>query len=81
MARFDTRATASLGERLLRVAVSVLHFPVVTLALAVLPARALPRLWGYVPFVLNSVVWGLAVTTAAARLRRRAVEMRPGRTS
>lgn len=37
---------------------SVLHFPVASLAL-VLPAAWLPSLWGYIPFAINSVCWGL----------------------
>ena len=69
MARFDTGAEASIGERVFGVVVSVLHSPVVTVGLAVIPARALPRLWGYVPFMLNSLLWGFALTALLARLR------------
>ena len=69
MARFDTGAEASIGERVLGVVVSVLHSPVVTVGLAVIPARALPGLWGYVPFMLNSLLWGFALTALLARLR------------
>ena len=67
MARFDTGAGASLGEHVIRAVVEVLNLPVVTAALAVTPVRALPGLWGYLPFALNSLVWGLALTAAISR--------------
>lgn len=76
MERFDSSASPSTGERLLEGLVTILHAPLVTLALPQSPAGWFPGLWGYIPFLLNSLLWA-AVLVWTARLyqsRRRSLK-------
>jgi len=74
MARFDSGGHPSALERVLGAVVAVLHAPLTMALAAVLPARALPGWWGYVPPALNSLLWGVVLTLATG-----AVTYAPGR--
>lgn len=71
MARFDSGAPASMTESAAGWAFAVLSFPLLSL-LERMPAARFPGPWGYVPFVANSCVWGLAAVIVRRRLRARA---------
>jgi hypothetical protein len=71
MARFDSGAPESPAESVMGWAFAILSFPFLTL-LERLPVARFPGLWGYVPFLLNSCVWGLAAVVVRWRLRARA---------
>ena len=58
MGSFDAPRRASAGSRALEVLTSTLLFPIVQLAIR-LPGGWLRGGLGYVPFVLNSLLWGL----------------------
>jgi hypothetical protein len=68
MARFDAADSPRWRETVASSAVDVLAFPV--LPLLDRPSLRFPGVWGYVPFVVNSVVWAKAVRTIW-RLRHR----------
>jgi len=70
-ARLDSGRAASAGEQLLGAAVQVLHFPLVWLATEYAPARWLPGLWGYVPLLLNGLLWAVVLVSVVARLAPR----------
>jgi hypothetical protein len=74
MARFDTGAAPSLGERVVLVIRDVVLFPLAPLLVSVLPGRWFPGLWGYIPFAANSLLWGATIATIVVltpRVRRR----------
>ena len=66
MARFDDGAAAAPAEHVAQWMLMVLGVPLLTL-LDLVPGSWFPRLWGYVPFLANAAVWGLA----AVAIRRR----------
>jgi len=68
MARFDQGTPASWTEVAARIVVSALGFPVLTL-LERHDVLRFPGLWGYVPFVGNAAIWGLAVALVARHRR------------
>lgn len=78
MSRFDTGRPATASDQVVKAAVSILQFPVVTLTLA-LPLSL--RRWGlfnglmgHVPFILNSLVWAgciYLVVRVLIKLQRR----------
>lgn len=49
---------ASYIERMLDILTNILLFPL-SFMLEVLPQASFPGLWGYIPFGLNSLLWGL----------------------
>jgi hypothetical protein len=68
MARFDQGAPAGWTEVAAGIALNSLGFPVLT----VLERQGLlrfPGLWGYMPFLCNAAIWGLAVALVV-RYRR-----------
>ena len=67
-ARLDSGRVASTGEQLLGATVQVLHFPLVWLATEHVPAGWLPGLWGYVPLLLNGLLWAGVLVSVATRL-------------
>jgi hypothetical protein len=71
MARFDTGAPEGAAESVMRWALAILSFPLLTL-LGRLPVAPFRGLWGYVPFVMNACLWGLAAVVVHWRLRARA---------
>jgi hypothetical protein len=75
MARFDSGAPEGAAESVMQWAFAILSFPFLTL-LGRLPVARFPGLWGYVPFVLNASVWGLAAVAVRRRLRARASQPR-----
>lgn len=70
MARFDTGAAASFKESLAGWTFTVLSFPLLMVLERIPPAR-FPGLWGYVPFLLNASVWGVAAGLVHWRRRAR----------
>jgi len=72
MARFDTGAAPTVGERVLSWAVSILLFPLVWRGRVwfALPAEYRGAPWEHLLFVANSLLWG-AVIYALWRLSRR----------
>lgn len=60
MARFDTGEAASMPETITQAGTEVLLFPLSEVD-GLLSPKAFPGLWGYIPFMLNSLVWGLVV--------------------
>ena len=71
MARFDSGVRAGAAESVAGWVFAILAFPLLS-ALERLPAARFPGLWGYVPFLLNACVWGLAAVVVRWRLRARA---------
>ena len=69
MARFDSGAPEGAAESVTRWAFAIFSFPLLTL---LMPVARFPGQWGYVPFVLNACVWGLAAVVVRGRLRVRA---------
>ena len=70
MARFDTGELASLPERALGAVLAVLLFPLGLLALYVRPSW-LQGLWGYIPLLVNSLLWAAVLVAARRRYRGR----------
>lgn len=68
MARFDSGAAAGLDEKLASGILTVLSFPLLTV-LTKLPGLHLPGWWGYIPFVANASVWGIAAVLVRRRWR------------
>jgi hypothetical protein len=68
VARFDAPDGPRWTETLTSSVVDVLAFPL--LPLLGRPSLRFPGLWGYVPFIVNSVVWAGAISTIW-RLRHR----------
>jgi hypothetical protein len=68
MARFDSGAPAGLTETLAGWLLTGLSVPLLTV-LARLPILGGSGLWGYIPFLANSSLCGLAVVAARRRLR------------
>src|SRR4051794_26464706 len=60
MERFDTGESPTLTERVIEVSGRVLRFPVVSCALSI--GLRLPGPTGYLPFILNSLLWANAVS-------------------
>jgi hypothetical protein len=69
MSRFDTGAEPGWLEAACRHLLSALGFPVLTLLGGRTSVR-FPGLWGYVPFVANSVLWSVALLSVAESVRR-----------
>lgn len=59
MNQFDTGRKSTILENLIDGAIAVLQFPIMTIALVILPTDLLPGISGYVILLLNSVVWGI----------------------
>lgn len=70
MGRFDSGRPATPVESVIQVAAAVLLFPFSILAVH-LPAGWFPGLWGYIPFLLNSALWGCALYFLLVTLARR----------
>ncbi len=60
MTRFDTLTEPGWVDSGAGIVLGVLTFPL-NFFLEVMPADWLPGLWGYIPFVLNSILWGMAL--------------------
>ena len=67
MARFDTGDPPRLTEQIADWALIVLGAPVLTVLDAV-PGSWFPRLWGYLPFAANALIWGGAAVAVSRRL-------------
>ena len=67
MARFDTGQPATALERIAEGVSNALDFPVV-LFVNQLPTDRLPGFVGYIPFVVNSFVWGLVIWFMYSRI-------------
>jgi hypothetical protein len=67
MARFDTGEAMAGSEWAAHWALIVLGVPLLTLLDAV-PGTWFPRLWGYLPFVANAMIWGGAAVAIRKRL-------------
>lgn len=81
MSRFDTGQAASAGERLLETVAEILLWPIFA-PLAHWGGRSVnalfPGVLGYVPLLLNSLLWALAIVLLWRRMRRaRAAGARP----
>ena len=64
MSRFDSGATVALGERVLNGAVTIMMWPLITPLLLWRPNRLnqiFSGLLGYIPLLLNSLVWALVI--------------------
>jgi ABC-type uncharacterized transport system permease subunit len=60
MDRFDTGRSLTLIERGIQGASEVLFFPLGTLFLSLAP-KNIPNAAQYIPFILNSLLWGICV--------------------
>jgi hypothetical protein len=60
MARFDTGAPPTSAERVIEACAQVLRFPVVTGASSA--GLRFPGPTGYLPFILNSLVWAVVAS-------------------
>ncbi|MBI4210708.1 MAG: hypothetical protein HY544_04355 [Candidatus Diapherotrites archaeon] len=79
MQRFDTMAAKGTAETLLTAMSAILAFPIVW-AIGLLPKSILNSISGmgmagsiigYIPYVLNSAVWGIAAIVAYDSLKKR----------
>lgn len=68
MTRFDSGVPGGPAETLARWLLTVLSIPLLTV-FERLPVLRVSGLWGYIPFLANSSLWGLAVVAARRRLR------------
>ena len=68
MARFDQGTSAGWAEAAAGILLNSLGFPVLTLLERQGLLRS-PGLWGYVPFLCNAALWGLALVLVV-RYRR-----------
>ncbi len=68
MDRFDTGAPPMRTERTIEACGQVLRFPIVMAAFA--SKLRFPGLTGYLPFILNSLLWGVAASGLFLGLRR-----------
>lgn len=75
MARFDSGIPAGLTETVAEWLLAALSLPVLTV-LDRLRVLRVPGLWGYLPFLANSSLWGLVVVAARRRLRTSASRYR-----
>jgi hypothetical protein len=73
MSRFDTGAAATAGERVLETVAEILLWPIFA-PLAHWGGRNVdalfPGVLGYVPLLLNSLLWALAIALLWRRMRR-----------
>lgn len=69
MDRFDSGRTVTVAERMVTGLHQVLTFPIMPF-LKFIPLRV-PGLWGYIPLGLNSLLWGVLLSFALTRYRRR----------
>ncbi len=60
MGRFDSGGEPTISERMLGLVLDVLLFPA-GFILEFIPASVFPGLWGYIPFFLNSLFWGIGL--------------------
>ena len=71
MARFDTGGQPTLAERAVDVVREILFFPLATITLRVPHiAKLFHGALGWIPFVLNSLLWGILVYMIVAMLLR-----------
>jgi hypothetical protein len=75
MARFDGGVPGGLTETPAGWLLTALSMPLLTV-LARLPVLRGSGLWGYIPFVANASLWGLAVVAVRRRLRALAYRRR-----
>ena len=68
MARFDSGVPGGWPETLARWLLTGLSIPLLTV-LERLPVLRVSGWWGYIPFLANASLWGLAVVAARRRLR------------
>jgi hypothetical protein len=71
MSRFDTGGSPSISETFIAAVAAVLHFPLVLLVEALSPIRFSSSWAEYVPFILNSLLWGAGIYYFVAYLRRK----------
>ena len=70
MSRFDTGDPPSASETVIEWVADVLHFPLVPLAEAS-PVRFSSTWAEYMPFILNSLLWGAVIYYMVAYIKRR----------
>jgi len=76
MRRFDSGdATTTLMDHVIGGAAQAFAFPVVTLLMAL--SIRIHGLWGWVPFILNGLLWSSVVVLALNYRRRRSVPITP----
>lgn len=76
MSRFDAAGETSIGERIIDALAYVLLFPLVQLAVRI-GGGWLNGFFGYVPFILNSLLWAMAfyfIIRFFARRPRRSIK-------
>ena len=61
MNQFDSSEAATLVEKIGQFSASILQFPIVTTFHAIRPPGPLPPALQYVPFFLNSGLWGVVL--------------------
>jgi predicted neutral ceramidase superfamily lipid hydrolase len=71
MSRFDTGGSPSASETVIAVVAAVLHFPLVLLVQALSPIRFSSSWAEYIPFVLNSLLWGASIYYFVAYIKRK----------
>lgn len=80
MSRFDTGDSATTSEIVVEWMAAVLRFPLVLLTEALVPIRSSSSLAEYMPFVLNSLLWGAGIyyfgVWVKDRWKRRATDVR-----
>jgi hypothetical protein len=70
MQRFDTGEPATPLESAIDAAGDLFAFPIVTAA-RLLPPQSFPGLWGWLPFILNGLLWGSLVVLVLEYRQRR----------
>jgi len=74
MSRFDSGATAMSGERLLSGVVEIMMWPLITPIMHWQPKwfyRVFPGLLGYIPLLLNSLIWAFVIVWLWRRIQRK----------
>ena len=59
MEKFESGGATTLIEKICQFLVSILQFPIVSIFDAIKHSGALPSVLQYIPFVLNSGLWGM----------------------
>jgi hypothetical protein len=75
MSQFETGPPQSISKAALEMVSAVLLFPVFPLVVSIIP-KAVPSSFQYVPFLLNSLLWGTVLYFLALWFKRRRKENR-----
>lgn len=70
MDRMDTGRTATLAEQAISLFSQVLLLPLASPLVKAVPGDWFPGLWGHLPFVANSLIWGTGAILVYSGFKR-----------